>query len=265
MVSDLEVNLMRLLSEYQEANREAALITIISSVGINNCSIGTMILINKQGDVIAGSFGNELIEKKSAEQGKICIERGLSRKALISVEDGNIEIFIKAFCSQDRLIIAGAGTVSLNIYKIASMLGYRITVIDNRSDMLTKERFPEAHKLILGDIAQNLSACTITENTYIVIATHHHEFDEQSLQTVISSPASYIGVLCNSRKVAGYFKNLEQLNIPDELIKRVYSPIGLDIGGKKTAEIALSVMAEIQAVKYHRDGGFIKKENCSNL
>jgi len=135
--------------------------------------------------------------------------------------------------------------------------------MDNRPDMLTKDRFPEAHELIAGDIVENLKACSITENTNIVIATHHHEFDEKSLQAVISSPASYIGILSNSRKVEVYYKNLKAINIPDELINRVYSPIGLDLGGKRTAEIALAVVSEIQAVKYKRQGGSISKKKLT--
>lgn len=251
---------MRLLAEYQEANKEAALITVISSEDINNCSIGAMMLISAEGEVVAGSLGGELIEKKAAEKGKVCINRGLSRKVFIDVPEGNVEVFINSFCNKDSLIIAGAGAVAQNIYKFAKVLGYRITIVDNRAYMLSKERFPEAHELLLGDIVENLQSCSITENTNIVIATHHHEFDEMSLETVIFSPARYIGVLGNSRRVAGYFNNLKSINIPDELIKRVHSPIGLDLGGKRTAEIALSVMAEIQAVKYQRTGGFISQK-----
>lgn len=217
-------------------------------------------LVNENGEVLAGRIGNESIQKKAIEQGKLCISRGLSRKSLLSVEDESIEIFINAFCNQDLLIIAGAGTVAQNIYKFAKILGYRIIVVDHRAEMLTKERFPEAYELHLGDIVENLSLCTITENTNIVIATHHHEFDEQALRAIISSPARYIGVLGNSRRVAKYFKNLETLEIPEELIDRVHSPIGLDIGGKRTIEIALAVMAEIQAVKYQRTGGFTRNK-----
>jgi xanthine dehydrogenase accessory factor len=142
------------------------------------------------------------------------------------------------------------------IHKFARILGYQVTVIDNRAEVLTKERFPDAHKLILGDIVKELSSCEITESTNIVIATHNHEFDEPTLQTVVSSQAGYIGVLGNSRRVADYFRNLEQLGIPEKLLGRIYSPVGLDLGGKRTSEIALAVVAEIQAVKYGRTGGF---------
>lgn len=253
----MERNLMRLLADYQEANKEVALITVISSENTKNCRTGAMMLVDEKGEVLSGSIGNDFIQTKVIEQAKICISRGLSRKALLSDQNGTLEIFINAFCYQDRLIIVGAGTVAQNIYKFASILGYRIIVIDHRAEMLTKERFPEAQELLSGDIVKNLSLCTITDNTYIVIVTHHHEFDEQALQAVISSPARYIGVLGNRRSAAGYFKNLEPLNLSEELISRVYSPIGLDLGGKKTVEIALAVVAEMQAVKYQRTGGFM--------
>lgn len=252
---------MRLLSEYQEANKEAALITVTSADCINNCNVGAMMLVDEHGEVISGGLGNEVVQNKAAKQGKICIDRGLSRKALISTDNGDVEVFINAFFNKDSLLLVGAGAVALNVYRIASVLGFRITVVDNRPDMLTKERFAEARELILGDIVSSLKEYPISENTYIVIATHHHEFDEQSLQAVISAPAAYIGVIGNSRKVAHYFDNLRDMGISDEIINQVYSPIGLNLGGKKTAEIALAIMAEIQAVKYNQiDRTIGKKE-----
>lgn len=261
MVSNLQDSLMRLLSEYEETNKEAALITVISADGINNCRAGAMMLVNEHGEIISGGFGSETIQSKAAKQGKICIDRGLSRKVLISTDEGNVEVFINAFFNQDNLLLAGAGAVALNVYRIARVLGFRVTLVDNRPDMLTKERFPEARELILGDIVTSLKEYPISENTYVVIATHHHEFDEQSLQAVVSAPAAYIGVIGNSRKVAHYFDHLREMGISDEVINKVYSPIGLNLGGKRTAEIALAIMAEIQAVKYNKiDRTIGKKE-----
>lgn len=118
-----------------------------------------------------------------------------------------------AFCYFDKLIIVGSGSVALNIYKIAMVLGYRITVVDNRTETLTEARFPGADKLLLGDIVENLSSCDIDENTSIVIATHHHKFDEPALKAVIHSPARYIGILSNRRKAASYFDNLRAQGI----------------------------------------------------
>jgi len=167
------------------------------------------------------------------------------------------EIFSKKISGNDRLIIAGSGNVAFNIYKIASILGYSITVIDHRAETLTRKRFPEASELQLGDIVKLLGACKITETTSIVLVTYNHEFDEPALQAVIKSPARYIGVLGNKRKVTAYFSKLKSLGISEELIDRVHIPIGLDLGGQLAADIALAAVAEIQAVKYGRPGGFV--------
>jgi xanthine dehydrogenase accessory factor len=119
----------------------------------------------------------------------------------------------------------------------------------------------------LGDIVEKISRYDITRDDSIVIVTRRHKFDEAVLKTVIYSPARYIGVLSNRRQVGSYFSKLTAMGIADEMIEKVHAPIGLDLGGQRAAEIALSVVAEIQAVKYHRPGGFmlIKGRNSGNV
>ncbi|MDD4802228.1 MAG: XdhC family protein [Syntrophomonas sp.] len=164
----------------------------------------------------------------------------------------------------DKLIIAGSGNVAINIYKIASLLGYNITVIDHRAENLTRERFPEAKQLLLGNVVELLQTCAITDTTSIVLVTYNHEFDELALHAVIKSPARYIGILGNKRKITAYLSSLQTMDIPEEYIERVHIPIGLDLGGNMAAEIALAAVAEIQAVKYKRTGGFITIKHVSN-
>ncbi|MEQ8201724.1 MAG: XdhC family protein [Syntrophomonadaceae bacterium] len=163
----------------------------------------------------------------------------------------------EAITGGDSLIIVGSGNVAWNVYKIAAMLGYQVTVIDNRADTLTGERFPNASQLLLGDAISLLGGCEITETTSIVLASSHHEFDLAALCELAGSPARYIGALGNKRKVTAYFAALEAMSVPPEWLERLHVPIGLDIGGHKAAEIALSIMAEIQSVKYNRPGGFV--------
>ena len=254
----MELNLMRLIAEKQESNEEVALITVISP-SANNCSAGAMMVVDKNGEILGGRLGSGLLQENTRLEAKTCIQRGLSRKAIIRDDTNEVEIFVTSFCHTDRLIIAGAGSVALHVYEIANLLGYNISIIDNRTEMLVSERFPEASELIIGDIALQLSKYDITEETSIVIATHHHEFDEPALQAVISSPARYIGVLGNKRKVASYYSNLHSLGFSEALINRVHMPIGHDLGGQKTAEIALAIIADVQAVKYERPGGFAKR------
>jgi len=157
----------------------------------------------------------------------------------------------------DKIIITGSGNVAYYVYKFASLLEYNIVMIDNDAEMLTRERFPLAGELILGDIVEIIRGYDITNEDSIVIVTRRHEFDEAVLKTVIYSPARYIGALSNRRQVGSYFSKLTAMGIADELIEKVHAPIGLDLGGQRAAEIALSVVAEIQAVKYKRSGGFM--------
>ncbi len=162
---------------------------------------------------------------------------------------------------RDKIIITGSGRVAYFVYQFASLLEYEIVILDNDEESLTPERFPLADALIGGDIIENLGGYEIRATDSIVIVTHRHEFDEAVLKKVINSPARYIGILSNRRQVVAYFTKLTAMGIPDERIERVHAPIGLDLGGQKASEIALSVVAEIQAVKYGRSGGFMLLKN----
>ncbi len=157
----------------------------------------------------------------------------------------------------DPLIIVGSGNVAYNLYKFAAALSYSITMIDNDPESLNRERFPDADDLLIGDIVELLKKCHITSSTSIVLLSHHHEFDKDALLAVIDSTARYIGIMGNKRKVTAYFSALEAQGTDRHSFDKVHIPIGLDLGGDMPAEIALAAIAEIQAVKYGRSGGFV--------
>lgn len=164
----------------------------------------------------------------------------------------------------DRLIIAGSGRVAHFICKFAAAVGYQVMVLDHDADTLNRERFPDASELRLGDEVRLLRECDIDTETSIVIVTHHHENDEAALLAVIDSPARYIGILSNKRAVTAYMSKLTSLGVPEKSMSRIHTPIGLDIGGTLSAEIALAAVAELQAVKYDRPGGFLVIKQKSN-
>lgn len=253
----MDANLIRLIADKQENKEEIALVTFISST-INECRPGAIIIIDQNGQAVGdgNGIGDDSLQERIRKEAQKCISKGLSRRIELATGNGSIEVFIHALCHKERLLIIGSGNLVLNIYQIAQIIGYNITIVDDRTETLTRERFPEA-ELLPGNIIELLKTCEIDENTSIVIASHHHEWDESALQAIIGSKARYIGVLGNKRKVTSYFNNLNLMEVPDELLSRVYMPVGLDLGGQNTAEIALAVMAEIQAVKYNRPGGFL--------
>lgn len=253
----MESKLLRLFADKQQAKEEAALITVISSNARQGCRPGEMMVVDPQGVILGSTVEDSQVQVKAKDEAMLCISRGVSRKVQLSSIEDSIEIFINVYSTGDRLIIAGSGPVVLNIYQIAQMIGYKVTIIDNRAETLTRARFPEASELLLGDIVEQFKSCEIDANTSIVIITHHHEYDWPVLMTVINSPARYIGAMANNHLVTEYYSKLSSLGIPDEVINELHTPIGLDLGGQKTAEIALSIMAEIQAVKYGCPGGFL--------
>lgn len=253
----MDTNLMRQIADMQEKKEECALVTVISSTLMNSCRPGAMMVIDQYGLVAGSDIEDSLLQENIRKEAERCISKGLSRKLKFSLDDGCIEFFINALCCKDRLILVGSGNLVQDVYQIALTIGYNITIIDSHAETLTRERFPLANRLLLGDVIELIKNCEIDENTSIVLASHHHEWDQAALQAVITTPARYIGAVGNKRKVTRYLSGLSSLDISEELIDRVHMPVGLDIGGQKTSEIAMAILAEIQAVKYQHSGGFI--------
>jgi len=147
----------------------------------------------------------------------------------------------------------GAGHLAVPLVKFAKILGFHVTVMDDRVVYANRERFPEADEVLVGDMAGTLRGLEITPQTYIVLITRGHQFDEPCLREVIHSPAKYIGMIGSRRRIkACFIRFRDEDGIPEELLKRVYAPIGLDIGSESPEEIALSIVAEM--VKVRRGG-----------
>lgn len=254
---DLEAALMRLAAEKLEAGEEIAIVTLLSTNIAQEARPGTMMLVDQFGEIICGSLGDRPLQTAIRQEAQKCMSRGVSRRVTLQSETGLMELFIKVSTSKDQLIIVGSGSLVQDVYSIALILGYYIIIVDQHPETLNRERYPQADELLLGDIVEQLNNCHIDENTSIVICSHHHEADQTALKAVVYSPARYIGILGNKHKVVAHFSMLNSMGVPEDLINRVHVPIGLDLGGQKTSEIALGIMAEVQAIKHGRPGGFL--------
>ncbi len=152
----------------------------------------------------------------------------------------------------DRLIIVGSGSAAINIYKIAVIFGYTITIINHRGETLTRKRFPKAAELLRGDVVQLLQNYDINESTSLIIVNNNRELDEKLMQTVLKSPARYIGVLGNSRKISASLKELKIMGTAAELIERVHVPVGIGLSEDRDVDTALAAMAEINS-RFRKD------------
>ncbi len=137
--------------------------------------------------------------------------------------------------------------------QIAKVLDFHVTVIDDRLLYANRERFPAADEVLVGDMAQMLKEMTITPSCYIVLITRGHAYDEPCLREIIHSKAKYIGMIGSRRRIKACFQRFrDEEKIAEEVIERVYAPIGLDIATETPAEIALSILGEV--IKIRRGG-----------
>ncbi len=166
-----------------------------------------------------------------------------------SVCGGQIKVFIEPFLAVDQLIICGAGHIALPLSAMAKILGFTVIIIDDRKAFANAGRFPHADQIIVGAHAQMLGRVKLGPQAYVAIVTQGNEYDFECLQTVVKSPAAYIGVISSRPKRVKFFSRLKAAGVPEKLLKRIHIPMGLDIGAQTPEEIAASIMAEIIAVR----------------
>lgn len=164
--------------------------------------------------------------------------------------DEAIELYLEPVVSAPHLIIAGGGHIGQAVCRLGSMLGFEVTVVDDRPAFANTECHPDAKSTVCGDIAQELASMEIGPNTYVLIVTRGHRHDGAVLAACIHSKARYLGMIGSRRKSLLIRKSLleEGLATAGEM-ERVVSPIGLDIGAQSVEEIAVSIVAQLIAVR----------------
>jgi len=151
--------------------------------------------------------------------------------------------------STPKLVIAGGGHIGLALATMMVPLGFHISVIDDRGDFASPERFPPPINPVVGDIAKTLADWPTDANTYVVIVTRGHKHDEQALGAVLNSPAKYVGMIGSRQKIKVIFDNLRLCGATQEQLDCVHSPIGLAIKAVTPEEIAVSIAAEMISIR----------------
>ncbi len=159
--------------------------------------------------------------------------------------DDTIEVLVERISQAPRLIICGAGHISVPVAKLMNMLEFSVTVIDDREQFLTSTRFPVADKLIAAPFTKALEDISYGENCYFVIVTRGHQADRECLEYILKNKFGYVGMIGSKGKVKIVLDKLRENNVSEHLLAQVYSPIGLEIEAETPAEIAVSIAAEI--------------------
>lgn len=236
-------------------NKIVALVSITVADGSTPAEPGAEMIVDETGN-IGGTVGGGALEHRAIEDAKKCITKKESRsfsydlKADLGMEcGGSAEFYVKVYTPAMQLILIGGGHVNHALYKMADIMGYDVTVIDDRKEIVSPERYPAARRLICGNIGQETEKITLSPSDYVVIATQGHKFDEQALGNIAPRRPKYIGVIGSRRKVAAMMGNLLKKGIKKEDLDRVYAPIGIALGGGSPAEVAISILSEIVLIQ----------------
>jgi len=168
--------------------------------------------------------------------------------AVVRLDDGR-EAFADVFAEPPEVVVVGGGHVGYAIARVAKLLGHRVAVIDDREQFANRQRFPDADRVVVGEIDQAIAGYPATRNTAIVVVTRGHKYDYQALAAAARSNAGYVGLMGSRRKVALIYRQLRADGVPEERLRDIRAPIGLDIGAVSPQEIAVAIMAEITMVR----------------
>jgi len=248
------VNIYEKIIDAVNNNLTAYLVTIIKSFGETPNTTGAKMLVYENGD-IAGTIGGGNIEHlviarilKEKPAGIVQWEIGLTPEEKM-ICGGHITILVEPLGNPDKLYIAGGGHCGIALSSLAGNAGFNVTVIDNREEWANHTKHPENVQTVVCNYKHIAEHIDFSKNTYIVIMTHHHQYDLLVLKNLISKPYKYIGMIGSRKKVKETFDELRKAQVSEELLQKVHAPIGIDIHSVTPFEIAVSILAELIKIK----------------
>ncbi len=239
-----------------EGGAPVAIVNIVVAPEGSDLKVGSRMLVRENG-ATSGSLGDEKLESVSARQARELMALG---KNDYFVMDSGVEYYIEAYTTPPTLVVAGGGHVSKALAPVARSVGFRLFILDDREEFANEDRFPEAELVQVGDYETGLQNMPINANSFIVIATRGHRYDDAALASALKTPASYVGLLGSKRKTILIYEAMLNRGFSVDDLRRTRSPIGLDIGARTPEEIAISIMAEILMFRLGGSGGALKLE-----
>jgi xanthine dehydrogenase accessory factor len=253
------VDIYEEIVKLRREGRRGAVATIISARGSIPSFKTAKMLVRDDGS-ICGTIGGGCVEAEVWQAAREVMEQEKPRTLTYSLNQdpkydtglvcgGTLDIYVEPVLPAALLYIFGAGHVAASLYRTASDAGFDVIVVDDREAYANRERFPEAREVIAEDFDRAMSRLDISESGYIVIVTRGHRDDMRVLRWAVSTKARYVGMIGSKRKTIAIFRELQREGLAASLFERVHAPIGLDIGAVTPEEIAISITAELIAVR----------------
>jgi len=255
------VDIYEQIVQLRREGRRGAVATIVNVRGSIPSFRTAKMLVRDDGS-IAGTIGGGCVEAEVWQAAREVMESEKPRTLTFDLNQdpkfdtglvcgGTLEVFVEPVLPPAILYVFGAGHVAVNVCQAAANAGFDVIVSDDRSSYASKERFPAALEVHALDFDEAMRKFDPTESSFIVIVTRGHRDDMRILRWAVQTRSRYIGMIGSKRKVIQIFKALQQEGIPAHLFERVHAPIGLDIGAITPEEIAVSITAELIAIRRH--------------
>lgn len=217
-------------------------------------AVGEKAVIESSGEVVAGSLPEEISSDLIDDAVTL-----MGREQHRSLDYGNHSAFIETLAPPPDLLVFGAVHIGQALASFGTQMGYRVTVVDSRAPFVTDERFPTAHRLLVGWPKDLMDQIHFDRRTWVVVLSHDPRHETPPLEAALKSDTRYIGAMGSRRTHGLRVQRLRDLGFVDADIARIHSPIGLDIGAETPQEVAVSILAEMTMVRYGAGSGLSLK------
>lgn len=258
MPADLET--ARRLANAAERSRPAALLTLVHSADPD--SVGARSIVDpaaEEGRLLSAleiprrALAQLVARTRDGMPALIEISDNGGANPVTRVDGERPRLFLDPVSGAQRLVIAGAGHIAQPVAALGAMLGFHVTVIDDRASFANRERFPSADEIVVRPFAAAIEALTLDRHCYLVSVTRGHSFDEEVVRTALQhSRGAFIGMIGSRRRVKATLERIAEGGVSQDLLDQVHAPLGMDITAETPEEIAVSIIAEI--VRERRSG-----------
>lgn len=248
----MDLALLRALEAAVAARRPVATATVLDGP-----HFGAKLLVGADGAVLHGTTGDAGADAQMAALAARLLAARRTEEQPLETAAGTARVFVEAYLPPPRLVIVGAAHIAQPLTTMAQMLGFDVTLIDARAWFLTEERFPNVPHRILAWPDKGLAQLTLDRETFLVILSHDPKFEQPALRYALQHPLRYIGAIGSRTTHAERIAALRREGVSEADIARIHAPIGLDIGAVSPEEVAVSILAEMIAVRSGRGAGFM--------
>ncbi len=235
------------MKEVNQAIREILDAEVFGSVVtlVEGPAMGRKAVVDGSGEIVAGSLPDDIVSDVTEDAVTL-----MGHEQHRTLDYGDHSAFIETLAPPPDLLVFGAVHIGQALASFGTQMGYRVTVVDSRAPFVTEERFPTAHRLLVGWPRDLMDQITFDRRTWVVVLSHDPRHETPPLQAALKADTRYIGAMGSRRTHRLRVERLKELGSGDDDISRIHSPIGLDIGAETPQEVAVSILAEMTLVRY---------------